>query len=125
MDIISEVWYNLKILVIEGLRRFDSRHMSTEQVGNMLQMIGKDIKKIKKVEQFEGILKGINIEKKRFTFISKIDGENVKIDGSISKEMTGESFRVPWNTKVTVESTTSFDKVTGKEKHAFKLIEVG
>ena len=91
----------------------------------MLQRIGKDIKKIKKVEQYEGILKGINIEKKRFTFIAKIDGEDVKIDGLISKEMTGESFRVPWNTKVTVESTTSFDKVTGKEKHAFKLIKVG
>ncbi len=107
------------------IRRFDSRHMSTTQVGNMLQRIGKDIKEIKKEEQFEGTLKGINIDKKRFTFIAKVDGEDVKINGTISKEMTEESFTVPWNTKVTVETTTSFDKTTGKEKHSFKLIKVG
>ena len=106
-------------------RRFDSRHMSTTQVGNMLQRIGKDIKEIKKEEQFEGTLKGINIDKKKFTFIAKVDGEDVKIDGSISKEMTEKNFKVPWDTKVTVETTTSFDKTTGKEKHTFKLIKVG
>ena len=51
----------------------------------MLQRIGKDIKEIKKEEQFEGTLKGINIDKKKFTFIAKVDGEDVKINGSISK----------------------------------------
>ena len=106
-------------------RKFDSRHMTTAQVGNMLQRIGKDIKKINKAEQFDGVLKGINIEKKKFTFVAEVDGESVKIDGSISDEMTGECFQVPWNTKVTVETTTSFDKITGKEKHSFKLIKVG
>ena len=48
----------------------------------------------------------------------------MKINGTISKEMTEKSFKVPWNTKVTVETTTSFDKTTGKEKHTFKLIKV-
>lgn len=106
-------------------RRFNPRHMSTTQVGNMLQRIGIDIKEIKKEEQFEGTLKGINIDKKKFTFIAKADGEEVKINGNISKEMTERSFMVPCNTKVTVETTTSFDKTTGKEKHTFKLINVG
>ena len=32
---------------------------------------------------FSMCFKGINIEKKRFTFIAKIDGEDVNIDGSI------------------------------------------
>ena len=106
-------------------RGFDSRHMSTTQVGSVLQRIGKDIKKIKKEEQFEGTLKGIDIDKKRFTFIAKVDGEEVTINGTISKEMTEERFTVPWNTKVIVETTTSFDKTTGKEKHAFNLVKVG
>ncbi len=105
-------------------RKFDTRHMSTAQVNNMLQRIGRDIKEIKRVECFEGVLKGINIDKKRFTFITEVDNESIKIDGTISEEMIQKEFKVPWKTSVTVETTTSFDKITGKEKHAFKLVDV-
>lgn len=105
-------------------RKFNSRHMSTKQVTNMIQRIGNDIEKIKKTEQFHGILKGINIEKKQFTFIANVEGESLRIDGSIDGDLLEKKFTVPSNAKVTVETRISFDKRTGKEKCAYKLKDV-
>lgn len=69
----------------------------------------------------DGELKGIDIDKNQFTFVSEADGENIRITGKISDALSKRRFVVPSRVNVKVETTTSFDKVTGEERYSFLL----
>ena len=105
-------------------KAYNTKHLTTYQVGEVLQRITNDIEEIKEEETYEGELKGIDVERKKFTFILSNMGENIKISGRISDDIVKTSFTVPSKTRVRVETTTKFDKLTGEEKYSFLLLEV-
>ena len=103
---------------------YAGRHLTTTQVDETLQRISNDIQEIKKEEVYDGELKGIDIDKNQFTFISSGEDDDVRIMGKISEDISKRSFVVPSRTKVRVETTISFDKLTGEEKYSFLLLDV-
>lgn len=77
------------------------------------------------VEIYDGELKGIDMEKNQFTFVSFEDVGGERISGKISPDLFNRSFTVPSKTSVKVETTINFDKVSGNERYAFTLLDVG
>jgi len=106
------------------MKSFGKHHLTIRNVTDTIQRISNDIQEINKVEEYDGELKGIDIEKNQFTFISETDGENIRITGKISEKILERSFLVPSRATVKVKTTTSFDKVTGEERYSFLLMEV-
>lgn len=82
------------------------------------------IKEVKKEEIYDGELKGIDIDKNQFNFLSLETAERGRIIGKISPELANRSFVVPSITSVKVETTISFDRMSGDEKHTFVLLDV-
>lgn len=81
-------------------------------------------KEVKKEEIYDGELMGIDIDTNQFNFIFLESAKRGKIIGKISPELANRSFVVPSITSVKVETTISFDKLSGDEKHTFILLDV-
>lgn len=113
-----------KFAAASPIGKYSGRHLSTVQVGEVLQRITNEIQDIKKEEIYEGELKGIDIEKNQFTFIPSGEGEDIRISGKISENLSKKTFMVPSKTSVRVETKISFDKRTGEEKYSFLLLDV-
>ena len=113
-----------RFIAASPLKSYESKHLSTHQVNEVLQRITDEIREFKREEIYEGELKGIDVEKNQFTFISFEAAEEEIINGKISSELANRVFTVPSKTRIKVETSISFDRISGDEKYIFILLDV-
>lgn len=99
-------------------------HMTSDEIGEAIYSIENHVKNIEREEEYKGKLKGLDFEKKSFSFVPESEDENELIKGSIDTERVNGSYLVPGKALIKVKTTLTFDKRKNRESYSYKLIDI-